>query len=200
MDHTKHQLGEGQGPTGPNPGLLTTTEAAILGLLGLGEFSGYDLGRKVETGVGMFWSPAQSGIYAVLPRLVEKGYATARTIAQERRPDKQVYRMTAEGREALRRWIESGPPEPDPAYNPFLLRVYFGAETSPAVVSSHVEARKREAEERIALLRDLKPTLGEFGTAASEPYRRFVLDWGLEYYEAVVRWADATLAELGELD
>jgi len=197
LNHTKQQHGEGQGPT---PDLLTTTEAAILGLLGLGEFSGYDLSRKVETGIGMFWSPAQSGIYAVLPRLVEKGYATARTVAQERRPDKQVYRITDPGREALRGWIESGPPEPDPAYNPFLLRVYFGAETTPDVVSGHVEARKREAEERIALLRELKPALGGSGTPASEPYRRFVLDWGLQYYEAVVRWADATLAELRELD
>jgi DNA-binding PadR family transcriptional regulator len=201
LDHTKQQRPERQGPNLAGvSGLLTTTEAAILGLLGLGEFSGYDLSRNVQTGVGMFWSPAQSGIYAVLPRLVEKGYATARTIAQERRPDKHLYRITAEGHEALRRWIESGPPEPDPAYNPFLLRVYFGAETSPAVVSSHVEARKREAEERIVLLRELKPALGDVGTAASEPYRRFVLDWGLEYYEAVVRWADATLAELRELE
>ena len=200
MDHTKHPRAGGQGAVGPPAsGLLTTTEAAILGLLGLGEFSGYDLSRSVETGIGMFWNPARSGIYAVLPRLVEKGYVTARTIAQERRPDKQVYRITTEGRAALRRWIEAGPPEPDPAYNPFLLRVYFGAETTPGVVSTHVEARKREAEERIALLRDLRPALGS-GLEASERYRRFVLDWGLEYYEAVVRWADATLAELRELD
>jgi PadR family transcriptional regulator, regulatory protein AphA len=197
LDHTKHPRGEGQDRV---PELLTTTEAAILGLLGPGELSGYDLSRNVETGIGMLWSPAQSGIYAVLPRIVEKGYATARTVAQERRPDKQVYRITDQGREALRRWIESGPPEPDPAYNPLLLRVYFGAETTPEVVSGHVEARKREAEERIALLNELKPALGVTGTAASEPYRRFVLDWGLEYYEAVIRWADATLAELGDLD
>jgi PadR family transcriptional regulator AphA len=197
LDHTKHLRGEGQDQV---PEVLTTTEAAILGLLGLGELSGYDLSRNVETGIGMFWSPAQSGIYAVLPRLVDKGCATARTVAQKRRPDKQVYRITDQGREALRRWIESGPPEPDPAYNPFLLRVYFGAETTPEVVSGHVEARKREAEERIALLNELKPALGVTGTAASEPYRRFVLDWGLEYYEAVIRWADATLAQLSDLD
>lgn len=197
MDHTKHLRGEGQDGV---PELLTTTEAAILGLLGLGELSGYDLSRNVEIGIGMFWSPAQSGIYAVLPRIVEKGYATARTVAQERRPDKQVYRITDQGREALRRWIETGPPEPDPAYNPFLLRVYFGAETTPEVVSGHVEARKHEAEERIALLNELRPTLDVTGTGASEPYRRFVLDWGLEYYEAVIRWADATLAELRDLD
>jgi len=197
LDHTKQQRGGGQGPI---PDLLTTTEAAILGLLGPGEASGYDLSRNVETGIGMFWSPAQSGIYAVLPRLVEKGFATARTVAQERRPDKQVYRITEEGRTALRRWIESGPPEPDPAYNPFLLRVYFGAETSPDVVAGHVEARKREAEERIVLLRELEPALGGTGTPASAPFRSFVLDWGLQYYEAVVRWADATLAALRELE
>lgn len=182
------------------PQLLTTTEAAILGLLGLGESSGYDLSKNVEAGVGMFWSPARSGIYAVLPRLVEKGYATGRAIAQERRPDKHVYRITDEGHEALRRWIEAGPPEPDPAYNPFLLRVYFGAETTPSVVAAHIEARKREAEERIALLRELRPGADAVGAAGSGRYRRIVLDWGLEYYEAVVRWADATLAELGELD
>jgi DNA-binding PadR family transcriptional regulator len=197
LDHTKQQRGEGQGSI---PNFLTTTEAAILGLLGLGEASGYDLSRNVETGIGMFWSPAQSGIYAVLPRLVEKGFATPRTVAQERRPDKQVYRITDEGRAALRRWIESGPPEPDPAYNPFLLRVYFGAETSPDVVAGHVAARKREAEERIVLLRELKPALGGIGAPASDPYRGFVLDWGLEYYAAVVRWADTTLAELRDLD
>ena len=196
MDHTKQQLGEGQGPA---PDLLTATEAAILGLLELGELSGYDLSRNVETGIGMFWSPAQSGIYAVLPRLVEKGYATARTVTQERRPDKQVYRITDRGHEALRRWIESGPPEPDPAYNPFLLRVYFGAGAPPGVVTRPREARQRAARQRIPHQHQLKPALGDVGTAESEPYRRFVLDWGLEYYGAVVRWADTTLAELRRL-
>ena len=63
-----------------------------------------------------------------------------------------------------------------------------------------MEARKREAEERIVLLRELEPALGGTGTPASEPFRSFVLDWGLQYYEAVVRWADATLAALRELE
>ena len=63
-----------------------------------------------------------------------------------------------------------------------------------------MEARKREAEERIALLRELKAAVGDVGTQESEPYRRFVLEWGLEYYEAVIRWADTTLAQLREID
>jgi DNA-binding PadR family transcriptional regulator len=179
--------------------LITTTEAAILGLLSAGPLSGYDLAKRIETGVGMFWSPARSGIYAVLPRLVDKGYATRRTVAQKRRPDKHLYRITEEGRKALRSWIEFGPPEPDPAHNPFLLRVYFGAETSPDVVAGHVAARRAEALERIALHRDLEASLAGKADEARDRYRRIVLDWGLEYYEAVVRWADATLRELEEL-
>jgi PadR family transcriptional regulator, regulatory protein AphA len=179
---------------------ITATEAAILGLLGAGELSGYDLAKSVEKGVGMFWAPARSGIYAVLPRLVDKGYATRRVVAQKRRPDKQLYRITKEGRAALRRWIESGPPEPDPAHNPFLLRVYFGAETEPGVVAEHVETRRAEALERIALHHKLEAEMDGPDAALRDRYRRIVLDWGLEYYEAVVRWADATLRELRKLE
>jgi DNA-binding PadR family transcriptional regulator len=179
---------------------ITATEAAILGLLGAGEGSGYDLAKMVETGVGMFWSPARSGIYAVLPRLVDKGYATRRIVFQKRWPDKHLYRITKKGRAALRRWIESGPPEPDPAHNPFLLRVYFGAETDPGVVAGHVETRRAEALERIALHHELEAEMDAHRPELSDRYRRIVLDWGIEYYEAVVRWADTALRELRRLE
>jgi DNA-binding PadR family transcriptional regulator len=179
---------------------ITATEAAILGLLAAGDSSGYDLAKSAETGVGMFWSPARSGIYAVLPRLVAKGYATRKIVVQKRWPDKHLYRITKEGRAALRRWIESGPPEPDPAHNPFLLRVYFGAETEPGVVAEHVETRRAEALERIALHHKLEAEMDRPDAALRDRYRRIVLDWGLEYYEAVVRWADATLRELRKLE
>jgi PadR family transcriptional regulator AphA len=179
---------------------ITATEAALLGLLGAGELSGYDLAKMVETGVGMFWAPARSGIYAVLPRLVDKGYATRRVVLQKRWPDKHLYRITKKGRAALRRWIESGPPEPDPAHNPFLLRVYFGAETDPRVVAGHVETRRAEALERIALHYELEAEMDAHRPELSDRYRRIVLDWGVEYYEAVVRWAEATLRELKELE
>jgi PadR family transcriptional regulator, regulatory protein AphA len=178
---------------------ITATEAAILGLLGAGPLSGYDLAKRIETGVGMFWSPARSGIYAVLPRLVDKGYATRRVVAQKRRPDKHVYRITKQGRQALRVWIESGPPEQDPAHNPFLLRVYFGAETEPEVVAAHVAYRRDEALAKMALLRKLEERLDAEEPALRNRYRRIVLDWGLVYYQAVVRWADATLRDIDEL-
>lgn len=146
----------------------------------------------------MFWAPARSGIYAVLPRLVTKGLATRRGVRQSGRPDKHVYAITDAGHAALRRWLESGPSEPDPAHNPLLLRVFFGAESDPGTVARHVAERRRQAEERLGLLAGLRDSLGA-DREAKDVYRRFVVDWGLEYYEAVVRWADVTLAELAEL-
>jgi PadR family transcriptional regulator AphA len=86
---------------------LSTTELSVLGLLtAFGEHSGYDLKKHAEAGVGYVWTAAKSQIYAVLPRLVAGGYATARHVEQSSRPDKQVYRITAKGEETFRAWLE----------------------------------------------------------------------------------------------
>ena len=93
----------------PRPGggaamTLTATEAALLGLLRHGEQSGYDLRKLVERSVGYYWTPAKTQIYSSLPRLVESGLATRRTVRQTDRPDKHLYAITDErprGRERL---------------------------------------------------------------------------------------------------
>jgi DNA-binding PadR family transcriptional regulator len=98
---------------------LSTTEFAVLGLLSFGERSGYELKKAAEAGVGYVWTAAKSHVYGVLPRLVEGGYATTRRVTQERRPDKQVYRITRKGQRAFHEWleapIEERVPEPVPA-------------------------------------------------------------------------------------
>jgi DNA-binding PadR family transcriptional regulator len=69
---------------------LTTTEGVILGLLCERERSGYDLLKRAEGSVAHMWAPAKSQLYAVLPRLVDDGFANRRTVRQSARPDKQV--------------------------------------------------------------------------------------------------------------
>ena len=124
---------------------LTTTDAAILGVLSWGPMSGYDVKKTVDSTVGYVWGPARSAIYAVLPRLVDEGLATAREVAQSQRPDKIVYRITTAGRAALQAWIET-PAPPDPNRNPLLLKLFFGDLTSPEVLADQIQARRLEAE------------------------------------------------------
>src|SRR3954451_13911426 len=99
--------------------VLTSTEAAVLGLLlEEGEQSGYDLSRQAARSVGYFWAPVQSRMYATLPRLVERGFARSREVVESNRL-KQLYRITAAGKAALREWLHE-PPEDQPDRNPLL--------------------------------------------------------------------------------
>jgi PadR family transcriptional regulator AphA len=165
---------------------LTTTEVAVLGLLTRGPKSGYDVKKHAETSVGYFWDPAKSQIYAVLPRLVEAGYATSRKVAQEHRPDKQVYRITRRGREALKDWIELTPPPSDPARNPLLLKVFFGDLADPAAVLEQVRARREDAEELKAELDRI-----DEGSTGREGdfYPSLTRSYGHHWADAVIHWA-----------
>ena len=88
-----------RGATGPSTAELPSTGYALLGLLTFGEKSGYDLGKFVnETIAHFFFNPAKSQVYAELRRLVARGYATEREVAQRDRPDKRLYAITPTGR------------------------------------------------------------------------------------------------------
>ncbi len=177
---------------------MTTTEVAVLGLLTRGPMSGYDVKKQAEVSVGYFWDPAKSQIYAVLPRLVEAGYATSRKVAQELRPDKQVYRITRRGREALKDWIELTPPPPDPARNPLLLKVFFGDFADPQAVLEQVRARCVAAEElKAELSRIDESSTGRDG----DFYPSLTRSYGHHWADAVINWAkefERRVAERGE--
>src|SRR3982750_1024674 len=125
--------------------LISATDAALLGLLTQGgELSGYDLQRRAESSGGFFWAPAKSRVYAVLPQLVERGYATSREVVQTGRPNKQLYRVTKAGRAALQVWLEEAPVF-EPERVPLLLKLYLGDLLEPEVLIEHVRKAKSEA-------------------------------------------------------
>jgi PadR family transcriptional regulator AphA len=168
---------------------LTATECAVLGLLTQGERSGYDLAKKAEQSVGYVWAPARSQIYAVLPRLVRSRLARSRKVPQSARPDKVVYRITKEGREALRGWLEHS----EDSESTFLLRVFFGDQMSKATLVSLIERRRDQARATLAEFREIEERGPDF-----HPY--LTLRWGVAHHRALIRWADEMLRELGGRD
>jgi PadR family transcriptional regulator AphA len=172
--------------------LLTTTEAALLGLLADRELSGYDLKRVVERSVGYFWRPARSQIYAVLPRLVERGLARRRDVAQKNRPDKQLYRITATGRAALRDWLDHAPLEPEPE-RILLLKLFFGAHADPEALLRFVGERREAAEQ---LGRELRAIDADSKTDPHDRFHALTRSYGLELADAIVRWARFVEQEL----
>ena len=179
----------------PTATSLSTTELSILGLLLAGERSGYDLKKAADAGVGYVWTAAKSHVYAVLPRLVAGGYATARTVTQERRPDKQVYRVTSKGEEAFLRWLEEPVDERPGSQSTFLLKVFFGGRMSREALVAHIERRRAYAAAKLAEFREIEEQIrGE----ESEYFGYVTLRSGLAQAEMWIRWADEILRELAE--
>ncbi len=170
---------------------VTTTEAAVLALLAIeGEQSGYDLLRLMSRAIGHIWTPAKSQLYAVLPRLAGDGLAERRQVVQSTRPDKQLYRITRDGRTALDAWLETVDPG---SVEPFFLKLFVGGLTSPEVLVRHVEQFRRDTEERLEELRAIEPTNSRTG---NDFFHYFLLRLGIERAEQSLVWADWVVAEL----
>jgi PadR family transcriptional regulator AphA len=172
--------------------MLTTTEAALLGLLADRELSGYDLKRLVSRSVGYFWRPAKSQIYAVLPRLVERRLARSRDVRQQGRPDKQLYRSTPAGRAALRDWLDHAPLQPEPE-RILLLKLFFGHHTDAATLIGFVRERRAAAEQ---LARELVELDAHGGADSHDRFHALTRRYGMELSVAVVRWAESVEEEL----
>ena len=171
---------------------LTATEYAVLGLLTWGEQSGYDMRKLAEQSVGYFWTPAKSRIYATLPRLVDAGLVRRRDVVQSGRPDKQLYRLTRQGEETLRRWIAEGPLEPETSRNALLVKLFFGELAEPEQVLAHVRQRRAEAEQLKAEIEAID------AVRQDDLYPRLTRLYGLEYAKGIIRWAKAAERELAK--
>jgi DNA-binding PadR family transcriptional regulator len=166
---------------------VTLTECAVLGLLTRGERSGYDLLKTVERSVGFFWTPAKSQLYALLPKLVERGLLKARRVAQDKRPDKTLYRITPAGRRALREGLEQASPAVD--RNPFELRVFFGDHMRPDAVRRMIEARRDQNRAHLAVLEEIECD----PEVRADLYPHLTLLAGKENAKAAIRWAEQAL-------
>jgi DNA-binding PadR family transcriptional regulator len=159
---------------------LSPTEAVLLGLLGHAgtPMSGYDLLQAFRRSVGVMWAPTKGHMYAILPRLVEQGWATSREVVQAKRPTKQVYRITRKGRAALRKWL-AAPPEAGQERDMLLVKVFFGDLGDRDAILGHIRRRREEAEELRKAVQSFQRDAERNGDDALYPWltRRYALSW-----------------------
>jgi PadR family transcriptional regulator AphA len=172
---------------------LTDTEYAVLGLLTYGARSGYDIAQAAKRSIGYFWTPARSQIYAVLPRLVDAGFARRREVPQSTRPDKHVYRLTKRGREEFARWLTDSKVDPDANRYPLLLKLFFGRHAPPETLRAMIEQRREEAEAALQVFEQLER---ELDGSEKGFYGYMTLLYGLELQRATISWAEVVLAAL----
>jgi DNA-binding PadR family transcriptional regulator len=171
---------------------LTPTEGAVLGLVAFGESSGYDLARLAGNSVGHIWTPSQSQIYKTLPRLRARGLVRTREVEQRGRPDKAVYRITREGRTALRKWLDEIDDEPASGRVVFPLKLFFCEFASAGSAQAHLDAYRRFLMRRLERYK----ALGNGPPRFESPLPAHVLQHGIRRVTATLAWIDETAAAL----
>jgi PadR family transcriptional regulator AphA len=98
---------------------------AVLGFLNYGPHTGYDLKKHFDNSIRFFWHAELSQIYPALRELAQQGLVELDTIPQEGKPDKKIYWITDEGREALANWLETPLTGLPSIKDAALLKVFF---------------------------------------------------------------------------
>jgi DNA-binding PadR family transcriptional regulator len=176
---------------------LTMTEYAVLGVLGQlhGPVSGYDLRKLIDGSVGYIWQPSKTQLYVVLGRLVRSGLARRREVAQRDRPDKQLYRITAAGRRAVKEWLDSEEPIDEPDRSTLVLKLFFGAQGDREALVRQLEAFRAAYAARLATY-EAKARGADPGDRVADEFTALTLRYGIARARAAVVWATSARREL----
>lgn len=154
-----------------------------LGVLTLGDASGYEIRKMFEEGPFQYFTDAGFGsIYPALKKLHNDGHVTVREEAQEGRPDKKVYSITPAGRKAFTTAI-AGAPGADKFRSDFLLTLFFEHFLPQSLVA-------RAVDERIAWYREKLEHLRSCDRSGWGAGPTFVNQFGQAVYGAAVTFLE----------
>jgi len=148
-----------------------------LGILALGDATGYEIKKMVAEGSFSFFSEASYGsIYPALTKLTQEGLIECRQESQNNRPDKKIYSLTEQGKAALETSLAKDP-GPDKNRSEFLASLLFAEAVAPVRIEALVNDRIASHDKQISALSDMRAE--EEGTVA-----QFVLDYGIAIQQA----------------
>ncbi|MCL4531167.1 MAG: PadR family transcriptional regulator [Chloroflexi bacterium] len=178
-------------------------EHAILAFLEYQPMSGYDLKKFFDQSVAHFWSATQSHIYKSLDGLEKKGWAEAKVIPQEGKPNRKEYQITVEGRGELRRWLVTPLPL-EPVREAALIQIFFSHFSSNEEIAALFETRMKEIRERLKILRNvaqaaIDENAKQVGIERARQLWQITLDYGIDYYEFELAWHEKTLKTVRNL-
>lgn len=160
-----------------------------LGILTRGDATGYEIKKLFEEdGYQHFVEASFGSIYPALNRMTEDGLLDVREEAQEKRPDRKVYSITAKGREALVASLMKPLPE-DRHRSPFVFAMLFADLLPPDRVAQMLNDYIAQNEIKLAQIDETsrKPkTRGEI----------FVSGIGRAVYVAVLEYLKTHRAEV----
>lgn len=160
---------------------LSPTGRVILGMIALGNRTGYDIKRVVDKSTRNFWAASYGQIYPELGRLEQAGLVRGRSAPSGGRA-RTLYELTARGRRALRDWLSA---EEEPVYelrDEGMLKLFF-SDSAPESRIENIRAMRERQERKLAQLQPLAEKAHEMHTGP-----RMTLEMGTGLAEWMIDW------------
>lgn len=159
-------------------------EFALLGFLIKKPSHGYDLHQRLTSELGQVWHLSQSQAYAILKRLEIRGDISARVVAQEKLPARQMLHITTSGRKRFFAWLETDISTTSRSIRlEFITRLYFAQLYRPEILSQIYQSQLIEIASKIEQLETLIEHL-----PPEQIYNRLSLDLRLQQMNLLQSW------------
>lgn len=169
---------------------------AILGILGFGPMSGYQIKMWVDEGVGFFWEVDYKQIYPTLKRFIDDKLATCREETTGKRRSK-IYTLTDKGYEELRSWLNQPISDDKQSANELMLKLFFGHHLPVLRNIEHVRRFKEIHLQRAKAMEEIVRCLDEEEPKdASWNYRRMIVSNGEFMQKAMLEWCDTAILQM----
>ncbi|MEU8967809.1 PadR family transcriptional regulator [Streptomyces monashensis] len=175
---------------------------AVLAALLEGEASGYELSKVFDVSLANFWPATPQQLYRELERLAQDGLVEARTVQQERRPNKRMFTLTATGRAELGAFAAEPPKRPTAVRDEFLIKIQAMDGGDPEVTRALIEERRGWARGKLDRYRRVRERLldghgeEEYLRTAERVGPYLTLMAGISFEEENLRWCERALAVL----
>lgn len=166
---------------------------ALLGLLVPGERHGYQLRARFERFLSGLWPVNVGQVYTTLARLERDGLVESAVVEQDDRPDRRVYWLTDEGRDALDQWLREPAPDAGRMKDEFFLKLLVHWLASSGDARALVNDQRQQWYESLAELTERRIDPDTPAVTA------LVLDGAILRLEADLRWLDAVDDRLPEV-
>lgn len=160
----------------------------ILGLLSHESLTGYEIKKRIDTGLKYFWSASFGSIYPTLGILVDNGFVTKKETMENGR-DKIIYTITDAGREHLKEWL-AAPVTKDELHYETLLKLFFGNVAGTEISLKHIENFEEKIKSELPYLQETVKILKNIEEDDAHKYYMITAMFGVKVYQAFLEWCD----------
>ena len=177
---------------------MTTSSYAVLGLLDLKPWTGYELTNQAKRSLRYAWPKSTRLLYSEPKKLVELGYATTYTEETGNR-SRNVYEITSEGRAALTEWAASRT-QPPRIEVEALLRVLFADHGTVDELSAALDEFEADIGEHHEAIVELMASYLDGGHPFPDRTHLSVLfaTFQIEMFKSMERWIEFARDEISE--